>query len=71
MIAPTAIANDPRTHRDILACLENPDVDLRVPIICTLGVSDVDWKTASEAAAVVRYDKLTVDDLAWIRRQAT
>jgi len=65
--APTEIAEDPRVVRDIVNILESPEVELRVPVRCDVGVSDVDWLSASKAAGVISYDKNSCGDLEYLR----
>lgn len=63
--APIEIAEDPRTQRDLVACLENPSVELRVPIRCSIGVSSKNWREAGsdENAKPLSYDRKTVGNL--------
>lgn len=56
MIAPTEVANDPRVQRDILHIMEHPDIELRVPIRCSLGVSSENWLKAAKSAKAIKYE---------------
>lgn len=57
--APTEIANDFRTQRDLVALMESPDIDLRVPVRCSIGVSAKNWYEAGsdDVAKPLQYDK--------------
>ena len=67
-IAPTAIARDPRTSRDLVAAMEDPEMGkrLRVPIRCSIGISEVDWKTAGSSDKTLNYDPKDAEKLAWL-----
>lgn len=54
--APTEIAKDRRTIRDLVSLMESPNVDLRVPICVDVGVSDKNWAEASTNASEPPYD---------------
>jgi len=49
--APIEIANDPRVIRDLVALMEGPSIELRVPICVDVGVAKTNWADASESAA--------------------
>ena len=71
-IAPTEIARDPRTCRDIVAILESPAVDLRVPIRWAIGVSETSLKDAATSVKdggickTLQYNKSEVKNLEWL-----
>ena len=68
-IAPTELANDPRTKRDIVAVLEDPKVKISVPIRWSIGVSDKNWlEASSEKSAVVKYNKEDATNLDFLRK---
>lgn len=64
--APTEVANDPRTVRDLAYVLENPACKLRVPIKCSAGVSDKNWYEASHSSSSVYYNLNEVENLRWL-----
>lgn len=66
-IAPTEVANDPRTKRDLVGLLEQPDVKLRVPIRWSVGISDKNWKEASSSDEVLQYDRSELEYLEWLK----
>lgn len=69
-MAPTELANDPRTKRDIVAVLENPAVKLSVPVRWAIGVSDKNWYDASGVqSSVVKYEKKDATNLDFARSQ--
>jgi DNA polymerase I-like protein with 3'-5' exonuclease and polymerase domains len=55
---PTAVAHDPRTARDLANLMEHPPFELRVPIRCSIGVSDHTWAQAGsdDVSGPVSYD---------------
>lgn len=57
--APIEVARDFRTIRDLVALMESPDIDLRVPVRCSVGVSANNWYEAGsdEVAKPLQYDK--------------
>lgn len=62
---PTELLKQPSVQHRILACMESPTVNLRVPIRCTIGFSGENWREASESAALVAYNReknLTSDE---------
>lgn len=44
--APIDIATDPRTVRDLVALMESPPIELRVPVRCSVGISLDNWAHA-------------------------
>jgi DNA polymerase-1 len=53
---PSEIIEDPRTIRDLVLCLEDPQVELRIPIRVSAGLSRETWKQASKEAIVLDRD---------------
>jgi DNA polymerase-1 len=43
---PEEMIRDPRTVHDLAACFETPNIELRVPIRCSAGISNVNWREA-------------------------
>lgn len=72
-IAPTEIANDPRTLRDIVGVLELPSVKISVPIRWSIGVSVKNWLDAATPvkdggkSAMLQYKKEECQNLEWLR----
>lgn len=56
---PIDVANDPRTIRDLVCLMESPDIELRVPVRCSVGVSVNNWYEAGsdDVAKPLHYDK--------------
>lgn len=50
---PSEVINDPRTARDIIGIMENPNVELRVPIRCSYGISESNWAEASAGEELI------------------
>ena len=71
--APTEIAEDPRTLRDIVAVLESPAVEISVPIRWSIGTSSVNWLSAATPVAdggvsnVIQYNKADATGLDFLR----
>lgn len=72
-LAPTEIARDPRTKRDLIAVLETPSIPLSVPIRWSIGVSETNWSHAANkvkdggCSAMLQYDKSEAENLDWLR----
>lgn len=47
--APIEVAYDPRTIRDLVLLMEHPDIEIRVPIRCAVGISQKNWAEAGDA----------------------
>lgn len=68
--APTEIARDPRTIRDLIGIMESPLIPLRVPVRCAYGISEKNWKEASKGPpepAPLIYDKRECEELRWLK----
>lgn len=59
---PTEVADDPRTGRDIIGMMEHPPLQLRVPIRCSIGTSNVNWAEASRNEGSLQYDQYSTLD---------
>lgn len=61
-IAPTEVANDPRTLVDLVALMEDTTLKdiLRIPIRCTVGVSERHWREADsdEKSQKLEFDRV-------------
>jgi len=55
MCLPTPLLDDEHLIPTVLNLLEHPRVGLRVPIRCSAGYSDKNWKEAGESAKIVQY----------------
>lgn len=73
--APTELASDPRTARDLIATLESPTVKFKIPIRWSIGVSEKNWLDASNEVAkggksgMLQYNKAEAQQLDWARNQ--
>lgn len=73
--APIEIAKDPRTIRDLVALMESPDIELRVPVRCSVGYSENNWAEAGDdnpdnpnRAKPLMYDKSEAGYLDHLRK---
>lgn len=55
--APTEVLEDPRTKRDIVYHMSHPDVDMRVPVRCSYGLSAKNWAEASAGEIKEDYEE--------------
>lgn len=73
MIAPTEIAEDFRTQRDIVAILEAPAVPISVPIRFSIGTSRLNWLEAKTPAKdggpshVLEYNKAEATNFGFLK----
>jgi DNA polymerase I-like protein with 3'-5' exonuclease and polymerase domains len=72
-VAPDELANDPRTIRDMVGTLENPNANISVPIRWSIGVSNKNWLDAATVvkdggqSKMLQYDKAELQGLEWAR----
>lgn len=67
--APIEIANNPQTIRDLVLLLENPPIKLRVPIRCSVGISEKSWYDASTKGEDMQQPFELNKSLLWNRQQ--
>lgn len=58
--APIEIAQDERTLRDVVGCMETIDIPLRVPVRASIGISAENWFQAAESANPLTYDSTSI-----------
>jgi DNA polymerase-1 len=61
---------DPRTHRDLAAIMERPEIvdTLRVPIRCAMGWSADNWSAAGKQQLPVEYNLAEATEFAHLKR---
>ncbi len=66
---PHAVADDPRTMRDLVGIMESPQVKLRVPIRVSAGVSRENWAIAGGDDGEISLDRANwgeAEELRWL-----
>jgi len=47
LTGPEEVFEDPRTRRDLVWHMSNPEIEMRVPVRCSYGISSKNWSEAS------------------------
>lgn len=54
---PHEVMHDPRVKRDLICHMSHPDIEMRVPVRCSHGLSDKNWAEASSGEQQEYFDQ--------------